>query len=136
MITVQSFGESSMLGEVWYAEADTPLGPWGYARKIVTHDKYSFYNPKHHPYFDQENGRLIYFEGTYSHTFSGSKEEATPYYDYNQIMYRLDLADERLAIRREKSNIYREVKWHGGRSADRLKAYLFLRFRRTVSIRG
>jgi len=98
MITVQSFGESSMLGEVWYAESDTPLGPWGYARKIVTHDKYSFYNPKHHPYFDQENGRLIYFEGTYSHTFSGSKEAATAYYDYNQIMYRLDLADERLCL--------------------------------------
>ncbi len=42
MITVQQFGESSHLGEVWYAEADTPLGPWAYARKIVTHNKYTF----------------------------------------------------------------------------------------------
>ena len=41
------------LGEIWYAEADTPLGPWVYARKIVTHEKYSFYNPRHHPMFDQ-----------------------------------------------------------------------------------
>jgi hypothetical protein len=96
MIAVQQFG-SSMLGEIWYAEADSPLGPWTNATKIVTHDKYSFYNPKQHPYFDQEGGRLIYFEATYTHTFSGN-EQRTPRYDYNQIMYRLDLADERLRI--------------------------------------
>ena len=52
MIAEQS-GGSSALGEIWYAEADTPLGPWVYARKIVTHDKYSFYNPRHHPMFDR-----------------------------------------------------------------------------------
>jgi len=98
MITVQDGGGSSYLGEVWYAESDTPVGPWGYARKVVTHDKYSFYNPKQHPYFDQEGGRLIYFEGTYSHTFSGTRERATPRYDYNQIMYRLDLADKHLCL--------------------------------------
>jgi len=97
-IFVQQFGESSFLGEVWYAEADTPVGPWAYARKIVTHNKYSFYNPKHHPYFDQASGRVIFFEGTYSHTFSGSAENATPRYDYNQIMYRLNLDDPRLAL--------------------------------------
>ena len=33
MITVESFGSTSVLGEVWYAEADTPLGPWVYARR-------------------------------------------------------------------------------------------------------
>jgi hypothetical protein len=94
MIAVEIYG-SSFVGEVWYAEASSPLGPWTDAVKIVTHDKYSFYNPKQHPYFDQEGGRLIYFEGTYTHTFSGN-EHPTPRYDYNQIMYRLDLADERL----------------------------------------
>jgi hypothetical protein len=88
---------SSMLGETWYAEADTPLGPWVYARKIVTHDRYSFYNPKQHPVFDREDGRVIYFEGTYVNTFSGNPDK-TPRYDYNQIMYRLDLADSRLAL--------------------------------------
>ena len=98
MIFVQSGGESSFLGEVWYAEADTPVGPWAYARKIVTHDKYSFYNPKHHPYFDQDGGRIIFFEGTYTESFSGSPETATPRYDYNQIMYRLTLDDPRLVL--------------------------------------
>jgi hypothetical protein len=97
-IFVQQFGESSFLGEVWYAEADTPVGPWAYARKIVTHNKYSFYNPKQHPYFDQAGGRVIFFEGTYSYSFSGSAENATPRYDYNQIMYRLNLDDPRLAL--------------------------------------
>jgi hypothetical protein len=86
-----------MLGETWYAEADTLLGPWVYARKVVTHDRYSFYNPKHHPMFDQDGGRLVYFEGTYTHTFSGN-DDPTPRYDYNQIMYRLDLDDPRLNL--------------------------------------
>ena len=97
-IFVQQFGESSFLGEVWYAEADTPVGPWAYARKIVTHKKYSFYNPKQHPFFDQDGGRVLFFEGTYSFTFSGTAENATPRYDYNQIMYRLNLADPHLAL--------------------------------------
>ncbi|MHC4092053.1 MAG: hypothetical protein ACYSVY_17590 [Planctomycetota bacterium] len=94
MIALQTWGRS-MLGEVWYAEADTLLGPWHYACRVVTHDKYSFYNVKQHPYFDQENGRLIYFEGTYTSTFSRNTRK-TPRYDYNQVMYRLDLDDPRL----------------------------------------
>ena len=97
MIAVELFGESSVLGEVWFAEADAPTGPWVYARKVVTHDKYSFYNPKQHPFFDEDGGRTIYFEGTYTHTFSGNTHQ-TPRYDYNQVMYRLDLSDPRLNL--------------------------------------
>ncbi len=96
LIDSEIFG-TSMLGEVWYAEADSPLGPWVYARKVLTHDKYSFYNPKQHPYFAKEGGRIIYFEGTYTESFSGAPVK-TPRYDYNQIMYRLDLADARLVL--------------------------------------
>src|SRR5262249_24097961 len=96
LIAVQLNG-TSLLGEVWYAEADTPLGPWVYARKVVTHERYSFYNPKQHPVFDRDGGRTIFFEGTYTHTFSGNPE-ATPRYDYNQIMYQLDLANPRLVL--------------------------------------
>jgi len=96
MIAVQS-GGTSFLGEVWYAEAETPLGRWVYAVKIVTHDKYSFYNPKQHQMFDKDDGRTIFFEGTYTNTFSGNPDQ-TPRYDYNQIMYKLALGDPRLAI--------------------------------------
>lgn len=97
MVFVQIYGESSMLGEVWFAEAQAIEGPWVYARKVVTHSKYSFYNPKHHAFFDQEGGRLIYFEGTYTMSFSGN-DNPTPRYDYNQVMYRLDLDDPRLNL--------------------------------------
>jgi hypothetical protein len=96
MIAVQKLGGDSMLGEVWYAEASTITGPWKKAIKVASHPRYSFYNPRLHPYFDQEGGRLIYFEGTYTETFSGNPVP-TPRYDYNQLMYRLDLGDEKLS---------------------------------------
>jgi hypothetical protein len=91
MIFVEAGGATSYLGEVWYAEADAPEGPWLSAKKILTHNKYSFYNPKHHPMFDRDGGRIIYFEGTYTHTFSGNPHP-TPRYDYNQVMYKLELS--------------------------------------------
>ncbi len=99
---IMIFGEvggTSYLGEVWYAEAPTPVGPWKEARKIATHPDYSFYNPTQDPVLDKENGRVIFFEGTYSATFSGNTHP-TPRYDYNQIMYKLDLADPRLKLAR------------------------------------
>jgi len=86
-----------MLGEIWFAEAAHPEGPWVYARKIVTHDDYSFYNPKQHPYFAKDGGRTLFFEATYTSTFSGNKHP-TPLYDYNQVMYRLQLDDPRLNL--------------------------------------
>jgi hypothetical protein len=95
LITVE-IGGTSMLGEVWYAEADQLTGPFGPAVKVVTHNKYSFYNPLHHVEFDAEGGRLIHFEGTYTHSFSVNNLQ-TPRYDYNQILYRLDLSDARLS---------------------------------------
>ncbi len=97
MITTQTFGSPSFLGEVWFAEADTPVGPWLYAKKIATHGGYTFYNPTQHPFFDQDGGRLIYFEGTYTDSYSGVKD-LTPRYNYNQLMYRLDLSDPRLSL--------------------------------------
>jgi hypothetical protein len=93
-------GGTSLLGEIWYSEAPALTGPWRAAKKIVTHEQYSFYNPVHHPFFDQDGGRVIFFEGTYTTSFSGNPAP-TPRYDYNQIMYRLELDDPRLASARE-----------------------------------
>ena len=81
--------------KIWYSEADTPLGPWHYAVKVADHHNY-FYNPHQHPYFDKGQGRFIYFEGTYT-KFMGSGPQV-PRYDYNQLMYRLDLSDDRLRL--------------------------------------
>ncbi len=94
-IGVQAGGSNSYLGEVWYSEAKAPTGPWKKAIKIVTHDSYSFYNPLHLPFFDQEGGKIIYFHGSYSYSFSGPKARDR-YNDYNMVMYRLDLSDPRL----------------------------------------
>lgn len=89
-------GISSNAGEIWYAEADTPLGPWVYAQKIVTHDRYSFYAPWLHPAFEQTDARFLYFEGSYTTALAGSGVTPTPRYERNQVLYRLDLEEPRL----------------------------------------
>jgi len=90
MVFTQSGGSRSRLGEIWYSESENLEGPWNRAKKIATHHQYSFYNPKIHPEFSGQNGMVLYFEGTYTTTFSGNSHP-TPRYDYNQILYRLDL---------------------------------------------
>lgn len=84
-------------GEVWYAEADTPTGPWAYAARAAEHGNYTFYWPVSHPFFDREGGRVIYFEGTYTSAFSSAPVK-TPRYDYNQMVYRMALDDARLFL--------------------------------------
>ncbi len=101
VILCQIGGEPSMLGELWYAEADSPLGPWGTAVKVLSHRKLTFYNPLQHPELLPENAPFLLFEGTYTHTFSPDPRQ-TPRYDYNQILYRLDLDDPRLSPAQRK----------------------------------
>jgi len=90
-------GKDSELGEIYYSEADAPTGPFRKAVKIFTHNQYTFYNPVQHAFLDQDGGRKIYIEGTYTAEFSGNPSP-TPRYNYNQILYRLDLADPRLGF--------------------------------------
>jgi len=90
LIACQIDGKSSHLGEVWYAESKHPTGPFVKAVKILTHDRQTFYNVCHHDFMDREGGRVIHFEGTYTRDFSGNPER-TSRYNYNQILYRLDL---------------------------------------------
>lgn len=97
-------------GILWFAEADTPLGPWVYAKPILRHDYYNFYNPLQHAFFDQDKGRVIFFEGTYSDFFDAGGP-ITPRYNYNEIMYRLDLSDPRLAL---PVPVYRVSSDHSG----------------------
>lgn len=92
----QHFGKPSAFGEIWYAEADVPTGPWGKAVKILTHDNYTFYNPRIHPELTPDDANFIVFEGTYTAEFA-DRPNPTPRYNYNQILYRLDLDDPKLA---------------------------------------
>lgn len=86
-------GKDSFLGEIVYSVADEPTGPFKKAVTVADHPHYTFYNPVHHSFLDK--GSFIYFEGTYTAEFSDAKEK-TPYYNYNQLLYRLDLNDPRL----------------------------------------
>jgi hypothetical protein len=94
-VFMQSFGKPSAFGELWYAEADEPTGPWGTAVKVLSHDNYTFYNPRLHPEFTSEGSPVLFFEGTYTMQFA-DKPAPTPRHDYNQILYRLDLDDAAL----------------------------------------
>lgn len=94
-VFMQKFGEPSAFGELWYAEAELPTGPWGPCIKVLTHDNYTFYNPRLHPEFTPAESSILLFEGTYTQQFADSPIP-TPRYDYNQILYRLDLDDPRL----------------------------------------
>ncbi|MFM8892334.1 MAG: hypothetical protein ACKOTB_12060, partial [Planctomycetia bacterium] len=94
-VFTESFGKPSPLGEVWYAEARSPLGPWGPAVKILSHVNYTFYNPCLRPELCPSDSRVLLFEGTYSRQFA-DRPPATPRHDYNQVLYRLDLDDPAL----------------------------------------
>ena len=85
-------GENSLLGELWYAESKAPTGPWGGAVQVVEHDNYTFYNPLLHPELTEEGSPILLLEGTYTAEFA-DRPEPTPRYNYNQILYRLDLDD-------------------------------------------
>ncbi len=98
LLAGQIGGKSSLLGEVFYAESDAPNGPFSHATKVLTHDKQTFYNVCHHDFLDREEGRFVHFEGTYTNDFSGNPWK-TPRYNYNQVLYRLDLGSKGLGLR-------------------------------------
>jgi hypothetical protein len=100
-VFMEHFGKPAVFGELWYAEADSPIGPWGQAVKVLSHDNYTFYNPRLHPEFTPTNSPILLFEGTYTIQFA-DKPHPTPRYDYNQLIYRLDLDDPALRPAFEK----------------------------------
>jgi hypothetical protein len=94
-VFMEKFGKPSAFGELWYAEAQSPTGPWGAAVKVLSHDNYTFYNPRLHPEFTAADSPILIFEGSYTREFA-DKPHPTPKYDYTQILYRLDLDDPAL----------------------------------------
>lgn len=89
-IFTQNLGKPSAFGEIWYAESDSPLGPWGPATQVLSHDNYTFYNPRIQTELTPDDAAFIVFEGTYTAEFA-DHAQPTPRYNYNQILYRLDL---------------------------------------------
>lgn len=99
-VFMKSLGKPSAFGELWYAEARSPEGPWGKAVKVLSHENYTFYNPRLHPEFTPPESPILLFEGTYTREFA-DRPNPTPRYDYNQILYRLDLDDSALKAAQE-----------------------------------
>ncbi len=100
-VFMEKFGKPSAFGELWYAEANSPTGPWGPAVKVLSHENYTFYNPVLHPEFTAADSPVLLFEGTYTMQFA-DRPVPTARYDYNQILYRLDLDDPVLAGARQE----------------------------------
>jgi hypothetical protein len=100
-VFMEKFGKPSAFGELWYAEAKSPMGPWGPAVKVLSHENYTFYNPLLHPEFTAADSPVLLFEGTYTMQFA-DRPLPTARYDYNQILYRLDLDDPALGAAREE----------------------------------
>jgi len=88
--------ESTKMTDAWYAEADSPMGPWVYMQQVVTLGGYTFYNPCH--FFDKDNGQTIFVEGTVTTWLGDRDQPAIPRYNYNQMMYKVDLSDARLFL--------------------------------------
>lgn len=112
-IIQQKMGDT-MAGEIFFSTANSPEGPWQHCRKVATHamsrDSYAcnhndLYNPVQHYELMREGGRIIYFSGTLVNTFSGN-QWWTPLYNYNNIMYRLDLKDSRLQLPRPPPGLW------------------------------
>ena len=101
-VLMQAFGEPSAFGELWYAEADSPTGQWGPAVKVISHNNYTFYNPRLHPEFTPAGSPILLLEGTYTAQFANDPPK-TPRFDYNQILYRLDLDDPKLSAAQRTS---------------------------------
>ena len=97
----QRLGPKSNLGETWVSFADSPQGPWSACREVSTHamkdNNDDFYNVVQHYELAQKGGRYVYYSGTFVTTFSGNPWP-TPYYNYNNIVYRIDLSDPRFKL--------------------------------------
>jgi hypothetical protein len=98
-IFMEKFGKPSAFGEIWYAEAESPTGPWGAAVKVISHDNYTFYNPRIHPEFTERDSHVLVFEATFTRQFADDPVPVARY-DYNQVLYRLDLDDAALGAAR------------------------------------
>ena len=64
--------------------------------RVATHTNYTCYNPRLHPEFTPPESPILLFEATYTRDFA-DHAIPVPRHDYNQVLYRLDLADPALA---------------------------------------
>lgn len=106
---IQEHMGDTTAGEIWFSTARSPEGPWTNAKKVATHymnnqsyknNSNDLYNPVQHYELqgpEHGDGRYVYFSGTFVNTFSGNMW-STPLYNYNNLMYRLDVNETALQL--------------------------------------
>lgn len=95
-IFMERFGKPSAFGDIWYAEAGSPPGPWGPAVKVVSHDNDTFYNPRLRPECVAADAPVLVFEATFTQQCA-DRPAPVARDDSNQAPYRIDLDDAALA---------------------------------------
>jgi hypothetical protein len=75
---------------IWLAQSPSVDGPWHKAVQLATHEGHKADAVAQFDVFNQEQGKLVYFQCTI-----GAGDVKTPRYDGNAIMYRVDLSDAR-----------------------------------------
>lgn len=83
------------LDATWYTEADTPMGPWVYARRITGAGSRSIYNPTIAP-LRKNDGAQLFFAAVYAAPYIPTPP--LPYYNYSVVMHMLDVSDLRTAL--------------------------------------
>lgn len=93
-VLVGEDADLSHMGTIWVSEAAKPEGPFRVAHRIASHDEtgMNFYNPCVFPSLEalDSNPQHLYFSGTYVNSFTSAPK--TPFYDYNNVLHRVDLA--------------------------------------------
>ena len=96
MIATENFG-TSLLGEVWYAEAESPTGPWVWTREDRHARRVQLLQSRSSIPISTKKAAVDLLR-RHLHAHVLRQPRATPRYDYNQIMYKLDLADPRMNL--------------------------------------
>ena len=110
--------KTSRYGEIYYCESDAIVGPWTECTVVATHawTGSSCYNPLQLAWLDEGGGKVVYFACTWTSMSSGGPGHsdrackfanyggigcavAVPRYEYNNLVFRLDVEDMLAAMR-------------------------------------
>jgi len=84
-------------GEIWFAEADTPVGPW-VTRAESCRTTITTFTTRPSILSSIRTADAGFISRAPTPRVSQGRRKKTPRYDYNQIMYRLALDDSRLNL--------------------------------------